>query len=121
MVEKKDAYSRLQNLLLQKVVLSMLMKVWMSENQACQSLVHVTAFQFLRVKPSKWGLNRGLKPVLQGWAGSHTLSNHVIGKRMVNTTLAKGHHAQTSRTARNFLLFFSHDSSTPKKLYIIIF
>jgi hypothetical protein len=31
-------------------------------------------------------------PILQGGgAGSHPLPNHVIGKRMVNTTLAIGH------------------------------
>jgi hypothetical protein len=47
-----------------------------------------------------------------GGAGSHTLPNHVNGKRMVNMTLAKGHHAQTWRIARNSLIF-SHDNSTP--------
>jgi hypothetical protein len=84
----------------------MLMKVWMSENQECQSQVHVTALQCLRVKPKKRGLNRRLKPILRGGgAGSHTLANHMIGKQTVNTTLAKGHHAQTRRTARNFLMF----------------
>jgi hypothetical protein len=31
----------------------------------------------------------------------------MIGKRTVNTALAKGHHAQTRHTARNFH-FFSH-------------
>jgi hypothetical protein len=39
---------------------------------------------------------------------------------MVNTTFAKGHHAPTRRTARN-LPTFSHASSTPNSLYIIIF
>ncbi len=40
---------------------------------------------------------------------------------MVNMTLAKGHHAQARRTARNSFNF-SHNSSTPnKKLHIIIF
>ncbi len=54
----------------------------------------------------KRGLIRWLKPILRGGgAGSHTLPNHVIGKRMVNTTLAKGHHAQTRRTARILLIF----------------
>ncbi len=41
-----------------------------------------------------------------GGSGSHSLPNHVIGKQMVNTTLPKGPHAQTWRTARNFLIFF---------------
>ncbi len=95
MVEKrKDAYSRLQNLQLQKVLLLMLMKVWMNEKQSCHLQVHVTALRCLRVKPRKRGLNKRLKSVLRGWgAGSHTLPNHVIGKRMVNMTLLKGHHA----------------------------
>jgi DNA-binding protein Fis len=69
MVEKKDAKSRLQNLLLQRVVLSMLMKMKMGENQACKSQVHGTALQCLRFKLRKWGLNRRLKPVLQGGGG----------------------------------------------------
>ncbi len=38
---------------------------------------------------------------------------------MVNTTLTKGHHAETQRTARN-LLIFSHDSSTPTN-YTLLF
>jgi hypothetical protein len=93
----------------------------MGENQACQSQVHVTALRSLRVRPRKWGLNRRLKPVLQGGGvGSHTLPNHVIGNWMVNTTLAKDHHAHTWCTARN-VQFFSHDSSTPIKLFIVIF
>jgi hypothetical protein len=79
----------------------------MSENQACKLKVHVTALRCLKVKPGKKGLNRRLRPILQGGgAGSHTLTNHVIGKRRDNTTLAKGHHAQTRRTARKFLLMF---------------
>jgi hypothetical protein len=95
----------------------------MGKNQACQSQVHVTALWCLRVKPRNWGLNRRLKPVLQGGggAGSHTLPHHVIGKWTVNMTLVKGHHTQTQHTARNFHIF-SHDSSIPiNKLYIIIF
>ncbi len=40
-----------------------------------------------------------------GGASSHMLPNHVIGKRTVNTTLGKGHHAQTRRTGRHFLIF----------------
>jgi hypothetical protein len=60
----------------------------------------------LRVKLKKRRLNRRLKPRLRGrGAGSHTLPNHMIGKRTVNMTLAKGHHAQTWRTARNLLIF----------------
>jgi hypothetical protein len=77
----------------------------MGENQVCRSQVHVTALRCLRVKPKKRGLNRRFKPILWGGAGSHTLPNHVIGKQTVNTSLAKGHHAQTQCTARNF--FFS--------------
>jgi hypothetical protein len=79
----------------------------MSENQACQSLVHVTALRCLRVKPEKKMLNRRLRPVLWGGGGtgSHTLPNHVIRKRTVDMTIAKGHHAQTQHTARKFLMF----------------
>ncbi len=36
---------------------------------------------------------------------SQTLPNQVIRKWMVNTTLAKGHHAQTQHNARNLLMF----------------
>jgi hypothetical protein len=79
----------------------------MGENQACQSQVHVTALRCLRIKPTKRGLNRRLKPILQGGggAGSHTLPNHVIRKWTVNMTLVKGYHAQTQQTARNFFMF----------------
>jgi hypothetical protein len=38
---------------------------------------------------------------------------------MVNTTLAKGHHAETLRTARNFLFF--HMPAVRPELYNIIF
>jgi hypothetical protein len=87
----------------------------MGENQAYQSQVHVTALRYLRVKHRTRGLSRRLKPVLQGWgAGSHTLSNHVIRKRTVNTTLARGHHAQTRHTSRNFSNLL-HDSSMPNE------
>ncbi len=85
--------------------MSMVMKFQLSENQACQSKVHVTALRCLRNKPGKKGLNRRLRPVLRGGVGSHTLPNNVIGKQMVNMTLAKGHHAQTWLTARKFLMF----------------
>jgi hypothetical protein len=64
------------------------------------------------VKLKKRVLNRELKPILRGGPGSHPTPNHVIGKWAVNTTLAKGHQAQTRSTARNFLIF-SQDSSTP--------
>ncbi len=40
--------------------MSMVMKLQMSENQACQSQVYVTALRCLRVKPGKKGLNRQL-------------------------------------------------------------
>jgi hypothetical protein len=69
--------------------MTMMMTMKMSENQACQSQVHVTEFRCLRVKPQKAGLNRRLK----AHAGSHPTPNHVIGKRTVNMTLAKGNHA----------------------------
>ncbi len=75
----------------------------------------MTALRCLRVKPGKKGLNRRLRPVLRGGTSSHTLPNHVIGKRMVNTSLAKGHHAQTLCTASQFFLYVSHDSSMPNK------
>ncbi len=79
----------------------------------------MTVLRCLRVKPRKRGLNRPLKPVLQGGGtGSHTLPNHVIGT--VNTTFAKGHHAQTWRTTRNFLMFQTI-AVHQIKLYIIIF
>jgi hypothetical protein len=70
----------------------------------------------------KLGVNRRLKPILQrgGGAGSHTLPNHVIRKWTVNMTLAKGHHAETRRTARNSLIF-SHKSSTPINYTLISF
>jgi hypothetical protein len=52
-LKRKNAYSRLQKLLLQKVrVKSMWM--WMNENQGCWPQVNVTAFWCLRVKSQKW-------------------------------------------------------------------
>jgi hypothetical protein len=87
----------------------------MSENQASHSQVHLTALRYLRVKPRRSGLNRRLKSGLRGWGtGSHTLPNHVTGKRTVNATLARGHHAQTQRAAKTFLNFVCN-SSTPNK------
>jgi hypothetical protein len=86
----------------------------MGENQAYQLQVHVTALRCLRIKPRKRGLNRQLKPVLQGGADSHTLPNHLIEKRAVNMALAKGHHAQTRRKAK-FFKIVSHNSSMPNK------
>jgi hypothetical protein len=68
----------------------------------------------------KAGLIRRLKPILRGGAGSHPTPNHMIGKQMVNTTLAKGHHTPTQRTAQNFS-FFSHASSTPIHYTLLIF
>jgi hypothetical protein len=38
----------------------------MSENQACQSQVHVTVLRYLRVKPRRRGLNKQLKAGLRG-------------------------------------------------------
>jgi hypothetical protein len=61
----------------------MSMTLKMSENQLCQSQVHVTAFWCLRMKPQKVGLNRRLKAHIAkggGGPGSHPTSNHVIGK-----------------------------------------
>jgi hypothetical protein len=55
-----------------------------------------------------------------GGAGSHILPIHVIGKRMVNTTLTKGHYNQTRRTASIFN-FFHMIAVHQIKLYIIIF
>jgi hypothetical protein len=72
----------------------MTMTVKMSENQSCQSQVHVTVFRCLRVKPQKGGLNRQLKAHTEGGGpGSHPTPDHVIGKWMFNMTLTKGHHA----------------------------
>jgi hypothetical protein len=55
-------------------------------------------------KLKKRGLNRQLKPILWGGAGSYTIPNHIIGKQTVKTTLAKGHHAQTG--AQLEILYF---------------
>ncbi len=75
----------------------------MSENQVCQSQVHLTALRYLRVKPRRRELNRRPKPGLRGGGlGSHRLPNHMTRKQTVNATLSKGHHAQNRRTARNF-------------------
>ncbi len=99
----------------------MLMKMQMGDNQACQSQVHVTALWCLRVKPKKQGLNRRLKPILLVLgAGSHTLPNPVIGKRVVNTTHGEGSSHSGLAHCQKFSIF-SHDSSTPIKLCIIIF
>ncbi len=54
----------------------------------------------------KAGLIRRLKPILRGGAGSHPTPNHMIGKQMVNTTLAKGHH--TPPSARLKISHFFH-------------
>jgi hypothetical protein len=66
---------------------------------------------------SVWGLSPKSRvqigspgPFCRG--SSHPTPRYVIGKQMVNTTLVKGHHAPTGRTARNFLIF-SHASSAP--------
>jgi hypothetical protein len=90
----------------------------MSENQACHSQAHVATLRYLKVKPRRRGLNRQLK----GGTGSHTVPNHVIKNQMVNVTLARGHHTQTWRTARN-AFHFVYDSSTPNKIvhyYILL-
>ncbi len=72
----------------------MSMTVKMSENQLCQSQVNMIAFRCLRVESQKAGLNRQLKAHTAGeGAGFHRTPNHVKGKRIINTTLAKGHHA----------------------------
>ncbi len=82
--------------------------MWMNENEACWSQVHVTAFWCLRVKLKKRAFNRRLKPILRGGVpSSHPTPNHVIGKWAVNTAFMKGHHAQPQRSARNFLIFYT--------------
>jgi hypothetical protein len=58
-------------------------------------------------------------PILWWGAGSYPTSGHVTRKRTVNTTLARGHHAETWRTARNF--FFFHTLAIGPKLFNIIF
>ncbi len=52
-------------------------------------------FGVLRVKHQNVGLTRWPTAYTggEGRLGSHPSPNHVIGKRTVNTTLAKGHHA----------------------------
>jgi hypothetical protein len=66
-------------------------------------------------KDQRKGLNRLFSAMLQvGGSGSHTLPGHVIRKWMVNTTLARGHPAQTRCTARNFSDFL-YDSSMLNK------
>ncbi len=50
--------------------------------------------------------------------GSHLTTNHVIGNRTVNMTLAKGH--QTDPAHCQKFTNFSHDCSTPNFLYIIL-
>jgi hypothetical protein len=97
------------------------MWMWMNENQACCSQVHVTAFRCLKVNLKKRVLNRQLRPILWGGGpGSHPKPNHVIGKQSVNMTLAKSHHAPTWHTARNVLIF-SDDSSTPINYTLLFF
>jgi hypothetical protein len=56
--------------------MSMMMKLRMSENQACQTQVHVTALRCLKIKPGKKGLNRRLRPVLRG--GGLFLKHYLI-------------------------------------------
>jgi hypothetical protein len=51
---------------------------------------------------------------VRGGTGSHTLPNYVTRKQTINATLVRGHHAQTWRTARNFLNFID-DSNMPNK------
>ncbi len=66
--KRKIAYSKLQMLKQKGGMMSMMVK--MSENQLCQSQVHVTAFRCLRFKSKKAGLNRQLsKPILRGGGG----------------------------------------------------
>jgi hypothetical protein len=73
----------------------MTMMLKMSENQSCQSQVHVLTFRCLRVKPKKADLNRLLKGHTAQWGlGSYPTPNHLIQKRTVNTTLVKVHHAE---------------------------
>jgi hypothetical protein len=69
------------------------MTMMISENQSCQSQVHVKGFWGLRVRRQKVGLNRQLKPHTAGGVWFSPTPNHMIGKWTVNMTLAKGHHA----------------------------
>jgi hypothetical protein len=55
----------------------MSMMVKMSENQLCQSEVHVTAFWCLRIKPQKAGLNRRLKVHFAGGGGGAWFSPNI--------------------------------------------
>ncbi len=60
-------------------------------------------------------------PILRGGGGlgSHPTPNHVVGKRTVNMTLAKGHHADPGHCYK--FSNFTHDCCTQNVLYIIIF
>jgi hypothetical protein len=50
-----------------------------------------------------------------GGSGSFPTPGHVTRKLTVNTTLARGHHAETQHTAINFFSF-SHSSNSPKTI-----
>jgi hypothetical protein len=47
----------------------MVLKLQISEDQVCQSQVHVTARRYLIFKPGKQGLNSWPRPVLRGGGG----------------------------------------------------
>jgi hypothetical protein len=104
MVEKKGRRLLYAPILkLQKGMVSGLMKSVMNENQS-QSQVLATALRYLRFKPGKWGLNSPFTCPAGGGGFSHiTLSRD--WKWTVNTTLVKGHHAETRHTARNSFSF----------------
>jgi hypothetical protein len=65
-IKRKIAYARLR-VLMQKGGMKSMM-VMMSENQLCRSQVYVTAFQGLKVKRQKVGLNKQLKAHTAGGA-----------------------------------------------------
>jgi hypothetical protein len=75
-VEKGRRLLYTPNLQLFRGVVSMVMRLQMSENQVCQSQVHVTARRYLIFKPEKRGLNSRLRPVLLG--GGMVLTHYII-------------------------------------------
>ncbi len=96
------------------------MWMWMNENQACWSQVHVTAFLCLRVKLKKQGLNRRLKPILWGgaWFSPNTLSRDQETDGQHDTR--KGPSGSDLAHCYKFLNLL-HDSSTPIHYTLLFF
>jgi hypothetical protein len=92
----------------------------MSENQACQSQVHMIADKISEGKPRRRGLNRRLKPGLQGglvlthylitWPGNRRSMRHSRGVIMLRP-----------RALLEISLILYTIAARQMKLYIIIF